>query len=207
MNIFNKIIVILILLFIIFISLTSIVNEFVGVFRWSDIALKIFNPDNDIPLYISSFALLMIFIICVFLLVLEFYRRKVKIAKIQNVKSGKAMITLGSVAQQIKDKIAKVDGLQDAKVIIHPKSNGIIIDMKVELSLDVNIPEKMQEIINEASSVAAGKLGIKVIDSKLTIINLTPERKEKVMEKEAKAVVAESQNVSKKEVENTDDKV
>lgn len=207
MNIFNKIIVVLILIFLVFVSLISILNVFVGFFKWSDIALKVFNPEFNIPIYISSFALFMAFIIFIFLLVLEFYRRKVKIAKIQNVKSGKAMITLGSVAQQIKDKIVKIDGLQDVGVIIHPKSNGIIIDMKVELSLDVNIPEKMQEIINEAASVASDKLGIKVVDTKLTIINLAPERKEKVEEKESQAVEAESQNISKDEAENTNDNV
>jgi len=207
MNIFNKIIVVLILIFLVFVSFISILNVFVGFFKWSDIALKVFNPEFNIPIYISSFALLMVFIICIFLLVLEFYRRKVKVASISGVKSGKAMITLESIAQQIKDKVIKIDGLEDVRVTAHPKSKGVIIDMLVKLSLDVNIPEKMQEIINEASSVTSDKLGVRVINSKLTIVDIAPERKEKVEEKEAQAVEAESQNVSKDEAENTNDNV
>jgi uncharacterized alkaline shock family protein YloU len=195
MNIFNKIIVVATLVFLAFISLFSMVNEFVdaGIFKWSDIAMKIFNPEVDIPLYISSFALLMVFIICVFLLVLEFYRRKSKVAIISGVKAGKAMITLESIAQQIKDKVTKVDGVGDVRATARPKSNGIIIDMLVELNLDVNIPEKMQEIIDKASDVASDKLGVKVINTKLTIVSLAPERKEKLEEIKEDAAVDKSQ--------------
>jgi len=82
MNIFNKIIVVAALVFLAFISLFSMVNEFVEFFKWSDVATEIFNPEVDIPLYISPFALFMVFIICVFLLILEFYRRRAKVAMI-----------------------------------------------------------------------------------------------------------------------------
>ncbi len=195
MNIFNKIIVVAALVFLALISLFSMVMEFVGdgIFKWSDIAMRIFNPEVDIPLYISSFALLMVFIICVFLLVLEFYRRKSKVAMISGVKKGKAMITLDSIAQQIKGKVAKIDGVGDVRVTARPKSNGIIIDMLVELSLDVNIPEKMQEIIDKASGIATDKLGVKVIDAKLTIVSLAPERKEKLEEIKEDAEVDKNQ--------------
>ncbi len=193
MNIFNKIIVVAALVFLALASLFSMVNEFVEFFKWSDIAMKIFSPEVAIPLYISSFALLMVFIVCVFLLVLEFYRRKSKVAMISGVKAGKAMITLDSIAQQIKDKVAKVDGVGDVRVTARPKSNGIIIDMLVELSLDVNIPEKMQEIIDKASSITTDKLGVKVIDTKLTIVSLAPERKEKLEEIKENAEVDKNQ--------------
>lgn len=156
------------------VSLVSIANEFVGFFKWSDVALKIFNPDVDINPYISSLALLMVIIICIFLMSLEFYRRRAKTAKIHSVKSGKAMITLESVAGQIRDTVINVEGLEDVKVNVYPKSNGIIISMQAKLNQDVNIPEKMQEIINEAKDVASKKLGIKVLKSNLTITNLIP---------------------------------
>ena len=44
--------------------------------------------------------------------------------------------------------------------------------MMVELSQNLNIPEKMTEIINVARDVSASKLNIKVIDTNLTITNL-----------------------------------
>lgn len=172
MNIFNKIVVVIILLFFIFISFLSIINEFVGFFSWTGIANKVFNANNNINPYISTLALLMVIVICVFLLLLEFYRRKTKIAKIYNVESGKAMITLSTISQQIKDSVIKIKGLQNVKINIVSKQSGIIINMMVELSQDLNIPEKMTEIINVARDVALNKLNIKVIDTNLTITNL-----------------------------------
>jgi hypothetical protein len=175
MNIFNKIILVIILLFFIFVSFVSIANEFVGFFKWSEIANKVFNPKININPYVSTLALLMVIIICVFLLLLEFYRRKVKIAKVYNVESGKAMITLTTISQQIKDAVLKIEGLKSAKIVIISKANGIIINMMAELGQSVNIPEKMNEIINAAKDVAVNKLYIKVIDTNLTIVSLVPE--------------------------------
>jgi hypothetical protein len=172
MNIFNKIIVVIILLFFIFISFLSIINEFIGFFSWSGIANKVFNAKTNINQYISTLALLMVIVICVFLLLLEFYRRKTKIAKIYNVESGKAMITLSTISQQIKDSVMKVKGLQNVKINIISRQSGIIINMMVELSQNLNIPEKMTEIIKVARDVSLNKLNIKVIDTNLTITNL-----------------------------------
>jgi hypothetical protein len=175
MNIFNKIILVIILLFFIFVSFVSIANEFVGFIKWSEIANRVFNPKININPYVSTLALLMVIIICVFLLLLEFYRRKVKIAKVYNVESGKAMITLTTISQQIKDTVLKIEGLKSAKIVIISKANGIIINMMAELGQSVNIPEKMNEIINAAKDVAVNKLYIKVIDTNLTIVSLVPE--------------------------------
>ena len=175
MNIFNKIILVILLIFFIFVSFVSIVNEFVGFFEWSGIANKVFNPNVNINPYISTLALLMVIVICVFLFLLEFYRRKVKIAKVYNVESGRAMITLATISQQIKDAVLKIEGLKSVKIVIISKANGIIINMMAELSQSVNIPEKMNEIINAAKDVAVNKLYIKVIDTNLTIVSLVPE--------------------------------
>jgi hypothetical protein len=175
MNIFNKIILVIILLFFIFVSFVSIANEFIGFFKWSEIANKVFNPTGNINPYVSTLALLMVIIVCVFLLLLEFYRRKVKIAKVYNVESGKAMITLATISQQIKGAVIKIEGLKSVKVAIISKASGIIINMMAELGQSVNIPEKMTEIINTAKDVAVNKLYIKVLDTNLTIVSLVPE--------------------------------
>jgi hypothetical protein len=199
MNIFNKVIVVIILLFFIFVSLVSIINEFIGFISWSEIAQKVFNPENNVNPYISTLALLMVLTVCIFLMLLEFYRKKIRIAKIYNVESGKAMITVGTIIQQIKDTVSRIEGLKDIKVSIISKSNGIIINMLVGLVQGVNIPDKMNEIIEKASSVAKEKLNIMVIDTNLTIISLAPEGKapetkttETKIEKEAEKYLEET---------------
>jgi hypothetical protein len=175
MNIFNKVIVVLILIFFIFVAFLSIANEVAGLFSWSGIAARVFNPLNNVSPYISIPVMLLVLVACVLLLLLEFYRRKIKIAKVYNVESGKAMITLETISQQIKEAVIQLDGLKNLKVNVVSKSGGVIINMLVELGQSLNIPEKMSEIIKIAREVAINKLNIKVIDTNLTITNLTPE--------------------------------
>lgn len=160
------------LLAIAFLSLLSIVNEFIGYFKWSDIALRLFNPNMGVNPFISSLALLFIFALSIFLLLMEFYRRRSKIATVYKVKDGNAMITLESVAQQIKSSGKTLEGVEDLRVRITPRSKGIIIDMMVDLNQNANIPEKMQQIITEARDIANNKLGIRILKTNLTIVNL-----------------------------------
>ena len=177
MNIFNKIILVIILLFFIVVSFLSIINEFAGFFKWSDIAGKVFNPETNINPYISTLALLFVIVVCIVLLLLEFYRKKTRIAKVYNVESGTAMITIDTIAHQVKDAVLKVDGLKNLNIEISQKSGGVIIEMSVEMSQGVSIPEKMTEIIKIARDIAVNRLNVKVVDTRLTITNLIPEEK------------------------------
>jgi uncharacterized alkaline shock family protein YloU len=85
------------------------------------------------------------------------------------------MITIDTIEEQIKNTINKLNGLNNVKVKIDPKSNGVIINMFAKLSGDQDLRGKMQEITKEASSLASEKLGIKVIKTNLTIVGLSDE--------------------------------
>ena len=174
MRIFNKVIVVLVLICLALFCLFSIVNEFANFLEWSDTAGRVLNPDYNINPYIATLALLFIFIIGIFLLILEFYPKKTRAASISSSKSGYAMITLDTIAVQIKASLNKLEGLEDIKVNIVPKSGGIIINMQAKLAEDQDIPDKMQEIVKEATIIASEKLGIKVTKTNLTIVGITP---------------------------------
>ena len=206
MNIFNKVIVVLILICIICVSLISIVNVFVEYFKWSDLALRVFDPEVNVIPFIAALALLMVFAISIFIILLEFYRRGTRVAIISSSKSGNAMVTLETVAAQIKNAVIKIDGLEEIKVKIVPKATGIIINMNAKLNEDMDIPEKMHEIINKATSIVSDKLGIKVIKTNLTITGLVAGRKEKEVKKKeeegVEVVQEEAEGVS--EIEDDD---
>lgn len=175
MNVFNKIIIVLILIAIVCVSVVGIFNSFVKVFKWSDLAFKVLNPDKSLinnP-YISALILLFVIVFCIFLFILEFYRKKSKTAVIAAVREGTAMITLESAANQIRESISKISGVADIVVKVLPKSNGIILNIYAKICSDCNVPEKMQEIIKGATNFAVKKLGIKVFKTNLTIVNLS----------------------------------
>ena len=173
MNIFNKIIIVIILIFIVCMSVVGIFNSFFKVFKWSDIAAKLIHSEKTINPFISALVLLVILVFCIFLFILEFYRKKPKAAIVAAVKDGTAMITLESAANQIKESISKISGTADILVRIMPKSNGVILNIRAKICSDCNVPEKMQEIIRGASTFTFNKLGIKVYKTNLTIFNLS----------------------------------
>lgn len=173
MNIFNRIIMILILIGTAVVSIIAIVNEFIGFFTWSDLMLKIFNPEINIQMYISVLALLFILIVAVFLLMLEFYKAKKRTAVVASIKNGKAMITLESIANQITDYLIEVDSISEVKVNILPKSNGITTNIFTNICDCEDVPEKMREIIKVADEVASKKLGLKIIKTNVTVTNIT----------------------------------
>jgi hypothetical protein len=133
MNVFNKIVVVLILILIICLSIVGIFNSFVKVFKWSEIAAKILDPGATLNPYISTLALLLIIVFCIFLFILEFYRKKAKVAIVAAVKDGTAVITLESAANQIKESISKISGTGDIFVKVIPKSNGVDLNIRAKI--------------------------------------------------------------------------
>ena len=201
MNIFNRVIVVLILVCLVLFCLVSIVNEFANFIEWSTAATNVLSPDGGINPYIATLALLFIFIIAIFLLILEFYPKRVRAASISSSKSGYAMITLDTIAVQIKASLNKIEGLEDIKVNIIPKSGGIIINMLARLAENQDIPDKMQEIVKEATGIASEKLGIKVTKTNLTIVGITPK---KMVEDKAEIVKDVEQDMISNEVQAED---
>jgi len=173
MSIFNKIVVVIILIFIVCLSVVGIFNAFTQSFNWSDIANKYLNTARPINMFILIPAFLIAIVFCIFILVLEFYRKNSKTALVASVKEGRAMISLESAANQIKESISKISGTADAVVKIIPKSKGVILNVKAKICADCNVPEKMQEIIKVASAFTFNKLGIKVYKTNLIIVNLS----------------------------------
>jgi len=212
MRIFNKIIMIILLICLAVFCLAAIVNAFAGYISWTDAAISVFEPLDQANPYIVTLALLFIFIVCIFLLVLEFYRRRVRAASISSSKTGFAMITLDTIAEQIKTSVLKLEGLESVKVKIVPKSGGIIINMLAKLDEEQDIPAKMQEVVKQAAEVSSEKLGIKVLKNNLTIVGLTPAKpmgsgkgKPEVKEPEIQEDFEEIQEEKPREVQTSED--
>ena len=90
MNIFNRIVVMLLFVFVIVFSIVAIVNKFADLFIWNDISNRTISSIASINHYITALILSLIVIISIFLIALEFYRRKISSANISDDKSGKS---------------------------------------------------------------------------------------------------------------------
>jgi len=176
MNIFNRIIAVLLLLFLIILSVVSLVNVFAHLFKWSDVSDRILNSTSNVNVYIAALILLLILAVAILLLIFEFYKRKAKTAYLSAVKSGGAMVDLKSASQQIKEELLKVEDISDLKVKVVPKSDGVIIDVSAKLRKGLVISGKMQDVIEKSSKFAAENLGFKIIKTNFTATGFTDEK-------------------------------
>ena len=174
MNIFNRIVMIILLLSLIIFSIVVVINIYAGLFSWADIFGRILDPGGNTNLHIMALIFVAIIIISIALLVFEFYRRKLKTANVASVKGGKAMITTRSASQQIEEDLADLRHVSNLRVKVVPKSDGAIINIFARLHKGINVSEKMQEVIREANKSASENLGIRAVKTNFTVSGFLP---------------------------------
>jgi hypothetical protein len=168
MNVFNRIIMTVAMLCLIVFSIFAIVNIFVSLFEWSTISDRIINYATNLNPYILAGILFLVLVIALIILISEFYRRKIKLANISTDQSGKTMVTLKNLAQQIRESLNNIQGVIDPKVKVVPRQNGIIIDIFSKLFTGINVAYKTKEIREAASNFASTNLGFKVLQTNYT---------------------------------------
>ncbi len=198
MNIFNRIIVIILLLFLVVFSIVSFVNIFANLYNISDIADRIVNYVASANQFILALVLLLIVIVGLVLLVFEFYRRKPKAASISKDQSGKTMITLKTVSKQVREKLLPLDNVIDPKVKVIPKKEGIIINIYSNLVKGDNVADRTQEIRRAASDFASKELGFTVLKTNYTATGFIT-RKEEKEEEEKEVEIKETPEEEKEE--------
>jgi len=176
MNIFNRIIMVILMLCLIVFSIVAIVNVFAGLFEWSTIADRIINYSTNLNPYILGAFLFLVLVIALIILIFEFYRRKIKLANISADQSGKTMVTLKTAAKQIRESLNSIEDMIDPKVKVVPRHDGVIIDTFSKLAIGVNVTDKTKEIREAVSSFASKNLGFKVLQSNYTVIRFVPKK-------------------------------
>jgi uncharacterized alkaline shock family protein YloU len=176
MNVFNRIVVVLLLLCLIVLSLVSVVNVFANLFKWSDVAGRMINSTSNVNMYLAALILLLILAVSFILIIFEFYKRKAKTVTLTAVKSGEAMVDLKSAAQHITEELSKTEDISALKVKVMSKSDGVIVNIYAKLAKGLNVSQKMQQVMDKASRFASENLGLKVIKTNFTATGFTPER-------------------------------
>ena len=213
MNIFNRIIMVILMLCLIVASVVAIANVFVGLFEWSAVADRIVNFTTSLNQYVLAAILFLVLAIALIILIFEFYRRKIKVANVSSDQSGKTMVTLNTVSGQIKEKLTGIEGIIDPKVRIVPMREGIIIDISSQLVKGINVTEKTKEIRDTASEFASKNLGFNVMKSNYTAIGFTAGKVKEFKETKAEQPeeILEKKDPTKpnepKDVRSTEDEI
>jgi hypothetical protein len=192
MNIFNRIIMIIIMLFFIVSSIVAGVNIFTGLFEWQDVSDRFVSAINSMNPYVMALILFAILAVSLIILIFEFYRRKIKVANISADQSGKSMLELKTVSRQIREKLLEIEDVVNPRVSIIPGQNGIIINSFSKISEGIDVAGKTKEIREMTADFAFKNLGLKVLKSNYTATGFVPKKEKKagvIKEEEPEAVI------------------
>jgi len=101
-------------------------------------------------------------VIGAFVLYLEIRRPRVKAIKVQKVSGGDAVVAVESIAKRLSYHIDQLSDVISAKPSISARSGGIEVDLEVEISPEIDIPMKDEEIRQVATQVVEEQMGLKL---------------------------------------------
>ena len=176
MNILNRIIVVILLLFLIFISAVGIVNIYADFFTWSDIPSTFLSSEVRTNNYIGTAILAAIFIVSILLIVFEFYRRSPKSAVIRWDSAGKFMVTTDSLSRELDRELMKLDEVNSIKAKTIVKKNGVFEDIYAKIIEGQNLNHLAESVTNTSYNFLTEKMGVNVAKVHFTITGFVPEK-------------------------------
>lgn len=169
MNIFNRILIVILILFLLILSLVALVNTLFPIIDIENLLTRFANYYNSMNRWILLLFWLIFFFICFALLILEFIRKKPKAVKIVNLKEGKATMSLSSIGKQIHNDVMDISNIQSVRVGTLPKRSGIIANLDLGVEQGLDLTEKTREIVEVVKSLA-NRLGVKLYDTNVNFI-------------------------------------
>jgi hypothetical protein len=166
MNTFNRVVVILILLAIIIVMTVVLVvpRPMIQVVqRWlSNLDANLALVAQPLLLIIGVVLALLVDVICVVLIWLEIRRRRPGAIRVQRISGGVAELTVDSVARRVEHKVSRLDGVISVKPDIIGRRGGVEVELDLEMSPDVDVPSKTEEICQVVKEAVEDKMGLKL---------------------------------------------
>ncbi|MGC9333920.1 MAG: alkaline shock response membrane anchor protein AmaP [Anaerolineae bacterium] len=169
MNVFNRIVVILVLFAIIVLAAVFVIAPA------ESLRLVAITADwlrQGTVNYMNSDRLLFaggrviiggaLIILCLLLLWLELRRPRKRSIRAQKVEGGEARITVDSVEQRLAYNIDQLPDVIKVTPQITGRTRGVDVDLLLETSPEVDIPMKTEEVLQVTREVIVERMGLKL---------------------------------------------
>jgi hypothetical protein len=165
-NVFNRLVVILLLLALM-IGLTvflvvpkpvlSVIQEGAG-----NLVAELDRFNDLFLLAVGVILALVIDLIGLLVLYLEIRRPRVKAIKVQKVSGGDAVVEVESIAQRVSYHVDQLADVISVRPAISARGGGVEVELDVEISPQIDIPMKDEEIRQVTSQVVEEQMGLKL---------------------------------------------
>lgn len=167
MNIFNRVIMVILLLGLMLIltvvvvfpdQIFSIVGEFLvdwgQYFAWVDQEQQLLRLGMSIGL---AFVVDLILALLIFL---EVKPKRKRFMKVEQVSGGKATVSLDSITRQLLYKLDPLPGVVKVTPTIQPKGDKIEARLDVVVTRELAVPQMADQLISTAKQAISGDLGL-----------------------------------------------
>jgi hypothetical protein len=110
-------------------------------------------------------------VIALLILFLELHRPAARRLKVQEVTGGKVEVTVEAIAHRLELAILQIADVTRVRPHLRATKRGQVVDLflEAETTPDVNVPQKTQEIIGTARQLMEGEMGLRVGNVKIRL--------------------------------------
>jgi DNA-directed RNA polymerase subunit F len=166
MNLFNRILVTLLLLAMIpIVTVVLIVPheaiQIVG--DWlDDLDERVDDSISTGRLLIGGVIAVLVDALLVFLVYLQVRRSSKKAVKVQKIEAGEAQIAVSSIVERLEYNVDRLNGILSVQPKISPERRGVAVTLDVEITSEVDMTSKIEEISAVVRQVVEDEMGLKL---------------------------------------------
>lgn len=177
MNAVNRIlIVILLLVAMVLCNILLIVPGAIDAVTWQSAALAdffdTFQPWARVGLGIL-FALALDIVLILFI-ILEVRRPKPKAIRVEKAGGGDVQVSVASIADRLRYEVDQLPGVLRSKPKVSAKRKGVVVELDVEMAAGIEVPEKAEQIVEQARQVVEERMGLKLVRSPRVNLRAVP---------------------------------
>jgi hypothetical protein len=170
MNVFNRLVVILLICLIVLLAAVAVVaprqafDYTSGLFAWLSSNVQALNQQSW-PVFatVRVLAGAMIGLVALLLLWLELRRPRLKIIRAQKLAGGESFITVDSISQRLAYTIDQLpDVIRVAPRILGNGRSGLDLEILLETSPEIDVPMKTEEVLQVTKEVITERMGLKL---------------------------------------------
>jgi hypothetical protein len=125
--------------------------------------LMTFGRQNQVLFIVGGASLaILTFVLCGLLLWLELRRPYGKAVRVQKVSGGEAKVTTDSIARRLEYNIDQLTDVISVKPKVMGRGKGVHIQLNVETGPEIDVPAKTEEISRVAMEVIEEGMGLKL---------------------------------------------
>jgi len=170
MNVFNRLIVILLLLAIVFVALVVAIApietlQLISAFsEWLHQGAVNYNTGSNWAFFAAGRVVVggAIVLLCMILLWLELRRPRRKTIRVQKTTGGEAHITIDSIAKRLAYNIDRLPDVIKVTPRITGRARTMDMELLLETAPEIDVPMKTQEVLQVTREVIEERMGLKL---------------------------------------------